>query len=290
MSTHFRQDTLVLYLFPCYSLQINSGAEQFRMKISRKAIKESLKEQGIESTLLVRKGTLTTKQRRFAEGVAMGSTKAQAYRDAYNQNPAPSTIVTAPYTLASDPRIKREIEAYSLAIEAAKYRTAEGMRGLVLQSLVAVLIDPDSKNSDKLAAAKILGSVTEVSAFTERKEITTINGSASIKAKIMAELKTIMLGSGQDITDIVGIDNSLLDELNSNVGKSDDLSAEDLAESGKTELIDGFEEGTVPQPPRIEESEVVSMEHIITLKQSDSFSNSLKQSDSNSQNTPPYEK
>jgi hypothetical protein len=228
----------------------------------------------------------------------MGSTKAQAYRDAYNQNPAPSTIVTAPYTLASDPRIKREIEAYSLAIEAAKYRTAEGMRGLVLQSLVSVLIDPDSKPSEKIQAAKILGTVTEVSAFTERKEITTINGSASIKAKIMAELKTIMLGSGQDITDIVGTDNSLLDELNSNVGKSDDLSAEELVESGKTELIDGFEEGTVPQPPRIEESEVVSMEHIITLKQSDSFSNSLKQSDSFSdsgpllqpQNTPPYEK
>jgi hypothetical protein len=260
------------------------------MKISRKQIKESLKEQGIESTLLVRKGTLTTKQRRFAEGIAMGSTKAQAYRDAYNPNPAPSTIVSAPYTLASDPRIKREIEAYSLAIESSKYRTSEAMRGLVLQSLVAVLIDPDSKPSEKIQAAKVLGQVTEVAAFTERKEITTINGSASIKAKIMAELKTIMLGSGQDITDIVGIDNSLLDELNSNVGKGDDLSLKELEESGKTELIDGFEEGTVPQPPRIEESEVVSMEHIITLKQSDSLSNSHKQSDSNSQNTPPYEK
>jgi hypothetical protein len=186
------------------------------MKISRKAIKESLEKQGIESTLLVRKGTLTTKQRKFAEGVAMGSTKAQAYRDAYNQNPAPSTIVTTPYALAKDPRIVREIEAYSLAIEAAKYRTSE------------------------------------------------------------------------DLTDIVGIDNSLLDELNSNVGKGDDLSLEELVESGKTELIEGFEEGTVPQPPRIEESEVVSMEHIITLKQSDSLSNSHKQS--NSQNTPPYEK
>jgi hypothetical protein len=258
------------------------------MKISRKAIKESLEKQGIESTLLVRKGTLTTKQRKFAEGVAMGSTKAQAYRDAYNQNPAPSTIVTTPYALAKDPRIVREIEAYSLAIEAAKYRTSEAMRGLVLQSLVAVLIDPDSKPSEKIQAAKVLGQVTEVAAFTERKEITTINGSASIKAKIMAELKSLMLGSGQDITDIVGIDNSLLDELNSNVGKGDDLSLEELVESGKTELIEGFEEGTVPQPPRIEESEVVSMEHIITLKQSDSLSNSHKQS--NSQNTPPYEK
>jgi hypothetical protein len=269
------------------------------MKISRKAIKESLKEQGIESTLLVRKNTLTTKQKKFAESIALGETGAQSYRIAYNPPTANNqTIGNDAYKLKQDPRIIREIEAYSLAIESSKYRTAEGMRGLVLQSLVAVLIDPDSKPSEKIQAAKILGSVTEVSAFTERKEITTINGSASIKAKIMAELKTIMLGSGQDITDIVGIDNSLLDELNSNVGKSDDLSAEELVESGKSsEFLDNME-GTTPQPPRIEESEVVSMEHIIPLKQSDSFSNSLKQSDSFSdsgpllqpQNTPPYEK
>ena len=162
------------------------------------------------------------------------------------------------------------------------------MRGLVLQSLVAVLIDPDSKPSEKIQAAKVLGTVTEVSAFTERKEITTINGSESIKAKIMAELKAIMLGSGQDITDIVGIDNSLMDELNSNVGKSDDLSQEELVECGKSdEYLDNME-GTIPQPPRIEESEVASMEHIITDIQcpENSDISPLLQP----QNTPPYEK
>ena len=283
---------------PVTVLEINSEAERYRMKISRRQIKESLKEQGIESTLLVRKNTLTTKQKKFAEGVAMGKTKAESYRQAYKANPAPSTIVTAPYTLASDPRIKREIEAYSLAIEAAKYRTSEGMRGLVLQSLVAVLIDPDSKPSEKIQAAKVLGQVTEVAAFTDRKEITTINGSATIKAKIMAELKTLMLGSGQDITDIVGIDNSLIDELNSKVVESIDVSLEKLVESGKSdEYLDNME-GTIPQPPRTEESEVVSMEHIIPLKQSDSFSITDKQSDSNSAEHPlasatehpPYEK
>ena len=253
------------------------------MKISRKQIKESLEQQGIESTLLVRKNTLTNKQKKFAESIALGETGAQSYRIAYNPPTANNqTIGNDAYKLKQDPRIIREIEAYSLAIEAAKYRTSEGMRGLVLQSLVAVLIDPDSKNSDKLAAAKILGSVTEVSAFTERKEITTINGSATIKAKIMAELKAIMLGSGQDITDIVGIDNSLMDELRVNVVESIDVSPEELVESGKMVSIDDFEEGTVPQPPRIEEIEVASMEHIITDKQS--------HSDSNSQNTPPYEK
>jgi hypothetical protein len=271
-------------------LEINSEAEQFSMKISRKQIKETLKEQGIENTLLVRKGTLTTKQKRFAESIALGETGSQSYRIAYSPPTANNkTIGNDAYKLKQDPRIVREIEAYSLAIESSKYRTSEAMRGLVLQSLVAVLIDPNSKPSDKIQAAKVLGTVTEVAAFTARKEITTINGSsATIKAKIMAELKAILLGSGQDITDIVGIDNSLMDELNSKVVESIDLSQEEMVESGKMVSIDGFEEGTVPQPPRIEENEVASMEHIIPLKQSHSNSDTppLLQP----QNTPPYEK
>ena len=73
-----------------------------------------------------------------------------------------------------------------------------------------------------------------------------------------------------------------MDELRVNVVESIDVSLEELVESGKMVSIDGFEEGTAPQPPRTEESEVASMEHIITDKQS--------HSDSNSQNTPPYEK
>jgi len=78
--------------------------------------------------------------------------------------------------------------------------------------------------------------------------------------------------------------------LRVNVGKSDDLSAEELVESGKSdEYLDNME-GTIPQPPRIEESEVGSMEHIIPLKQSDSFSNSDSGPLTQPQNTPPYEK
>ena len=139
------------------------------MKISRKQIKESLEKQGIESTLLVRKGTLTTKQKKFAESIALGETGAQSYRIAYNPPTANNqTIGNDAYKLKQDPRIIREIEAYSLAIESSKYRTAEGMRGLVLQSLVSVLIDPDSKPSEKIQAAKILGFEGLIRAFLQR--------------------------------------------------------------------------------------------------------------------------
>ena len=86
----------------------------------------------------------------------------------------------------------------------------------------------------------------------------------------------------------MGIDNSLMDELNSKVVESIDVSPEEMVESGKSdEYLDNME-GTIPQPPRIEESEVASMEHIITDIQcpENSDISPLLQP----QNTPPYEK
>lgn len=117
--------------------------------------------------------------------------------------------------MKADPRIAAEIEAYELALEAQKYRSSESLRALVIQSLVSVLIDPDAKQATKVTAAKVLGTVTEVAAFTERKEITTVNGSDTIKTQIMDQLKTIMLGSGNsEVTDVDAID--LLAELSIN--------------------------------------------------------------------------
>jgi len=180
------------------------------MVMTRKQIREGLAQVPIESILSV-SGELTTKQKRFAKAVADGETKASAYRKAYKSNPAPSTIVTAPYTLAADPRIKREIEAHRLANEAAKYRNAGQLRDLVIHSLVQVVIDPDTKPSVRIQAAKVLGTVTEVAAFTERKEITTIKTSTDARAQIMEQLRGMMKAGA---TDAVEVDAStLLDEL-----------------------------------------------------------------------------
>jgi len=56
-----------------------------------------------------------------------------------------------------------------------------------------------------------LGTVTEVAAFTERKQIQTISSSESAKASIMAHLQTLMAG---DVVDVTTNDaDSLLAEL-----------------------------------------------------------------------------
>lgn len=184
--------------------------------ISRKQVKETLAEMPIESVLLVSNSELTTKQKEFAKQVALGETGAEAYRKAYNSTGKKKTQGDNASRLKADSRIQAEIEAYKLANEAEKYRSAVTLRNLVLHSLTQVLIDPKTKDGHKIQAAKILGTVTEVAAFTERKQVTTVSGSDEIKSQIMDQLKGLMLSAGSN-GDVIDIDaNELLAELSGN--------------------------------------------------------------------------
>jgi len=186
--------------------------EAMQGKISRKSIRESLDQVPIEqlfSPSVSRE--LTHKQKTFAREVAKGSTKADAYRKAYKADAAPSTIHTAPYELAANPVISREIEAYKLALQAQEYSSPAALRALVIQSLVQVVIDPNAKHATKVAAAKVLGTVTEVAAFTERKEITTIKHSADAKAQVLDQLRALMRSQAVDAVEVDA--DSLLSEL-----------------------------------------------------------------------------
>ena len=185
------------------------------MALTRKQIKEGLDQIPIEQILGGESKQLTAKQRRFARGVAEGKTKAQAYRDAYKSNPSPNTITTHPYDLARDPRIAREIDAYRVAIEGAKYRTPAALRELVIQSLVETLINPEVKEATRVQAAKVLGTVTEVAAFTERKEVRTISSSADAKAQIMDRLRDLVQDKAIDAADLSA--DSLLAELTQDI-------------------------------------------------------------------------
>lgn len=83
----------------------------------------------------------------------------------------------------------------------------------MIQSLVQVIIDPESKPGQITAAAKVLGTVTEVAAFTQRSEVKTITSSEDARAAIMAQLKQL---SNADAIDVDAIDadaDSLLAEL-----------------------------------------------------------------------------
>jgi hypothetical protein len=183
------------------------------MKLSRKTLESAAKELPISAILgkTVSDG-LTTKQRNFARAVAMGATKADAFRASYDAT-SKHTLTRHPYILMRDERIQKEIDAYALAIEAAKHRTPAALRELVIQGLVQVALDADTKDSVKVQALKTLGTVTEVAAFTEQKVVRTISSSEDARAKVMQELRGILTAQATDATVIEADADSLLAEL-----------------------------------------------------------------------------
>ena len=209
------------------------------MKLSRKALDEAAKELPI-SAILGRQAAdkLTHKQKNFARAVAMGATKADAYRSAYNVT-SNASVRNDPYRIAADPRIAREIEAYALAIEAEKHRSPAALRSLVIQSLTQILIDPDTKPAVRINAAKVLGTVTEVAAFTEQKVVRTISSSEDARAKVMQELRALVSSGAEDATVIEA--DSLLAELtgdaavNINADPADNINAAALVETTEPE-------------------------------------------------------
>jgi hypothetical protein len=182
--------------------------------IGRKALKEALDTVPLNtlfSPAVSRE--LTGKQKKFALEVAKGSTGAAAYRKAYDTKGKPKTVGDHASRLKGDARISAEIEALQLAIRAQEYQTPAALRALVIQSLVGVITNPDSQPGQITAAAKVLGTVTEVAAFTERKEVRTITSSEDARAKIMDELRQLTAADVEDVTAIDAGADSLLAEL-----------------------------------------------------------------------------
>ena len=161
-------------------------------KLTRAQIKAGLEQVPIESLLSSGEGKqpkLTGKMKAFAHAVALGETKANAYRKAYKQTATKRTLASKPYELMRDERIQREAEAYRLAIETAEHRTAGQLKALLVQQLVQHSIDEDFPPAQRMKALQLIGQLFEVGAFLERKETTVIHKSADIRARLLDRLQ-----------------------------------------------------------------------------------------------------
>ena len=236
-------------------------------KLNRKQIREALDQMPIERVLIGAKTgkdqTLTASQIKFAEEMAMGKTKAEAYRrsrpNGRQSKAKPSTASRRGNELAKDSRIQAQIDAFALAMEAQKYTTPLHLRALVIQRLTEKAIDPEVKDSQQLKALELIGKLTEVQSFTERREVVNINAdSGEMREKLMHSLRLAL--SNQDVEDVDIADqllaeitgdtdsdaeaDALLHELDAEVvSDSDDV----LIEDGDT-AIDSSAFSTPPTP------------------------------------------
>jgi hypothetical protein len=206
-------------------------------KLNRKQVREALDQMPIERLLIGSQSkttTLTTSQIKFAEEMALGKTKAEAYRksrpNGRQSKAKPATASRRGNELARDSRIQAQIDAFKLAIEAQKYTTPLHLRALVIQRLTEKAIDPEVKDSQQLKALELIGKLTEVQSFTERREIVNINAdSGEMREKLIQSLRLAL--SNQDVEDVDEAD-QLLAEI---TGDSD---SDDEADTLLSELDD----------------------------------------------------
>jgi hypothetical protein len=172
-------------------------------KLSRKAIKEGLDSIPMETILLGvgKSKELTHKQKQFARNVALGKTKADAYREAYNSKGNPKTVGNNAVALAKDTRIQMEIEAYRLAKEAEEYRNPADLRRLVIHQLTQHALNDEINPAQRIKSLELLGKVAGVDVFMERKETTVIHQSGEIKARLLNQLKTIIDVDSREVSE-----------------------------------------------------------------------------------------
>lgn len=182
-------------------------------KLSKREIKESLESIPMDTLLLgvKGKGQLTHKQKQFAKGVAKGLTKSEAYRQAYDTQQKPSAVHSDAQKLMRNPRISHLIEAYQQANEAREYHSPTRLRELVIHQLTMHALAEDVPPAQRIKSLELLGKVTEVGAFTERKESVVIHESSKLKQKLLDQLKTIVSEDGAQVTEDEG--DKLLKEL-----------------------------------------------------------------------------
>ena len=181
-------------------------------KLTRKQIAEGLEQVPFRDIMGKEAAAkITPKMQAFALEVAKGSSGSAAYRKAYNAKGTTRTQAVQAAKLRKKPSIDLTIKHFERAIELQKYYTSAGLRALVIESLVKVITDENSNASQITNAAKVLGTVTEVAAFTERKEVTTITSSEDARARVMMQLRDMMKANATDAVEIEA--DSLLKEL-----------------------------------------------------------------------------
>ena len=162
------------------------------MPINRKQIAEALDQIPVENLLAGSAGReLTAKQKRFARLIAEGNTGADAYRKAYNAKGTPKSVGSNASRLKADERMQLELTRLNRLNEIRELHSPAQIRATVIERLQLEATDENNPPAARIRALELLGKVTEVAAFTERREQTVIHSSEAIKQQLIERLRSL---------------------------------------------------------------------------------------------------
>jgi len=168
--------------------------------MNRKQISEALDQIPVEHLLAGSAGReLTAKQKRFARLIAEGNTGAEAYRMAYNTKAKPQHQGNEAHKVRKNPKVANEVNRLEALKQIRELHSPAQIRATVIERLQLEATDENNPPAARIRALELLGKVTEVAAFTERREQTVIHSSEALKQQIMDRLKNL---TAIDITPI----------------------------------------------------------------------------------------
>ena len=229
------------------------------MKLNRNQIKEALEQTPIDKLLLganAKDITLTHKQKAFAEEIAKGSSKAQAYRKAYNSKGTSQTQSKEGTKLLTNPSISHHVESIKLAIEAQKYLFPTHLRALVIQQLTEKALDPSVNHAQQIKALELIGKFSDVALFQERKETKSNDNSQDAKDRLMNTLSNAIRASRNISDEKKREAQDLLDEIANDLKDKPNPITIDQSPTDDDQLTQDDEPTIVePHPSEIDEIE-----------------------------------
>ena len=217
-------------------------------RLTRKEIEAGLEAMPIDTILLgavnAKTTKLTSKQRAFAKEVAMGNTKTGAYRKAYKTKGKPSTQSAEAQKLAKNPSIATQIEAFRVALEANQHITPASLRALAIHKITEKALDPDVPPAQQLKALELLGKITEVALFTERREIVQITNSQDMRDKLLNSIRLAISSQGAEDVDMDDAD-SLLAEITGITKVMDDADSPEVLDDDDVKDVQDENAGVV---------------------------------------------
>ena len=158
---------------------------------------------------------LSPKDREFARQIALGESKAGAYRKSRVSKAKPETQSKRGQELVKRGAVAAQVEAFRAAFEAQRYQTPAHLRALAIHELTKWALNDDCPPAQRIKSLELIGKMTEVALFTERREVVQVTDSAQIKERLLDTLRTITQAQATDVTDTAA--ESLLAELQAQV-------------------------------------------------------------------------
>jgi hypothetical protein len=184
-------------------------------KLNRKEIAEGLEQIPINQILLGSGNagvTLTKKQKAFAEEVIKTGNKSASYRKTYNTKGKATTAHRDALKIANNPKVATYIQALEQAKAAETYLLPARLRSIAIHRLTGLALNDEINPAQQLKALELIGKMTEVALFTERRELVKITDSADMRDQLMKSIRLAFSSGNAVDVEATEVD-SLLNEI-----------------------------------------------------------------------------